>query len=139
MPFVVDASVAGGWLLPDEDNPVAMEIFTRFPDDTALAPDLLLHEVRNLLLMAERRGRIDPANVELALLNFRNLPLELHQAKDDLGIIRLARKHRLTPYDAAYFELAISRQLPLATLDKRLKEAARFEKVELFGDGSDIG
>ena len=45
--------------------------------------------------------------------------------------LRLAIRHELTHYDAAYLELALRRNLPLATLDKDLRRAARAENVKL--------
>jgi predicted nucleic acid-binding protein len=47
--------------------------------------------------------------------------------------LRLAEKHRLTLYDAAYLELALRRRLPLATLDRELRTAAEVEGLELLG------
>ncbi len=44
----------------------------------------------------------------------------------------LARRHRLTIYDAAYLELALRESLPLATLDQALAAAARSEGVEVI-------
>jgi predicted nucleic acid-binding protein len=48
--------------------------------------------------------------------------------------VRLAERHRLTLYDAAYLELALRRSLPLATLDRQLRVAATNEGVQLLGD-----
>ena len=45
----------------------------------------------------------------------------------------LARRHRLTVYDAAYLELAVRERLDLATLDENLAEAARREGVAVIG------
>jgi len=45
----------------------------------------------------------------------------------------LARKHRLTVYDASYLELAQREALPLATLDADLIRAARAENLSLIG------
>jgi predicted nucleic acid-binding protein len=47
--------------------------------------------------------------------------------------LRLAERHQLTLYDAAYLELALRRNLPLATLDEDLRRAVRAEKVKLLG------
>ncbi|HVB15439.1 MAG TPA: type II toxin-antitoxin system VapC family toxin, partial [Stellaceae bacterium] len=55
-------------------------------------------------------------------------------APDENRMIALARKHRLTVYDAAYLELALRRALPLATLDMPLAHAARAEGVPLVGE-----
>jgi predicted nucleic acid-binding protein len=46
----------------------------------------------------------------------------------------LARRHRVTVYDAAYLELALREGLPLATLDAALADAARAEGVALLGE-----
>jgi predicted nucleic acid-binding protein len=45
----------------------------------------------------------------------------------------LARKRKLTVYDAAYLELAKRKALRLATLDRDLEKAAITEGVALFG------
>jgi predicted nucleic acid-binding protein len=50
---------------------------------------------------------------------------------EEAGVLALARKHRLTVYDASYLELAQRETLPLATLDKDLARAARLERVSL--------
>ncbi|WP_426239734.1 PIN domain-containing protein [Pararhizobium sp. DWP1-1-3] len=47
-------------------------------------------------------------------------------------MIGLARAHQLSAYDAAYLALAITEGLPLATLDKKLRQAAAAEAVQLF-------
>ena len=52
---------------------------------------------------------------------------------DEVTIIALARRHRLTVYDAAYLELALREALPLATLDKALAGTAGAEGVSLIG------
>jgi predicted nucleic acid-binding protein len=40
-------------------------------------------------------------------------------------IMPLARKHNLTVYDAAYLELALRQDIPLASIAKRLVEARK--------------
>ena len=130
--FVVDASIAGAWLLPDETNALAEYAMVRMADEDAVAPDLLQHEVRNILLIAERRGRISPDSLHSALARLRAVPLRLVARGDDVEIVRLARQHRLTAYDAAYLALALLEGLPLATLDRRLAEAALAEGIEVM-------
>ena len=61
MPFVLDASVVLAWALPDEKSEVADRIIRRVAEDRVFAPSLLLLEVGNALLQAERSGRIDSA------------------------------------------------------------------------------
>jgi predicted nucleic acid-binding protein len=42
----------------------------------------------------------------------------------------------LSAYDAAYLALALLDRLPLATLDRRLAEAARTEQVTVLAPGA---
>ena len=50
MPFIVDASIAGSWLLPMNTSPEALTALDRLKDDEAFVPALLRFELRNLLL-----------------------------------------------------------------------------------------
>jgi predicted nucleic acid-binding protein len=45
----------------------------------------------------------------------------------------LARRHKLSAYDASYLELAIRLGVPLATLDVDLQKAAKKAGVKRFG------
>jgi predicted nucleic acid-binding protein len=47
-------------------------------------------------------------------------------------LVAAARQSGLTAYDAAYFELALRRNLPLATLDDKLRAAAQRAGIELL-------
>jgi predicted nucleic acid-binding protein len=134
MPFVVDASVAACWLMPDERHPLADAAYARIASDPAITPVLWRFELRNLLLVNERRGRLDSAKTARALRLLRELPITIDSAEDEDTLMELARQHRLTVYDAAYLELALRRGFPLATLDTALASAARAEAVPLVGD-----
>jgi hypothetical protein len=67
MVFVVDASVAAGWFLPDERTENSDALALRMQSEEAIAPDLFWHEARSLLLAALRRGRIPEAAVYMSL------------------------------------------------------------------------
>lgn len=129
MPFVIDASIAASWLLPDEQHPVARAAYNRLTSDDAVAPSLWWLEMRNLFLTNERRGRIDAAMTDRALSLLAALPITLDHAPDGQAVMALARHHRLSAYDAAYLELAQRLNLPLASLDAALLAAARAENV----------
>lgn len=129
MAFVVDASVVAAWFLPDEDGAVADDALARVETQDAFAPDLLSHELRNILLSAERRKRISADDIFAILMRFTSLPVTLSSSADHVSIIRLAQKHALSAYDAAYLSLAISHNAPLATQDRKLAAAAKLENV----------
>jgi predicted nucleic acid-binding protein len=134
MPFVVDASVAACWLLPDESHARADAAYARFPADSALAPGLWWFEMRNIFIARERRGRIDTVRTSRALALLGGLPIQLDHQPDEVALMALARHHGLTVYDAAYLELALRTNAPLATLDEALLRAARSEGVVLVGE-----
>ncbi|WP_245453219.1 type II toxin-antitoxin system VapC family toxin [Aquibium carbonis] len=127
MSFVMDASVILAWILPDEVSERADAIVRSLSVTGAVAPAIWPMEIRNALLSAERRRRIDPATTQelLAILGTHPVAIDNHIDLDRAML--LARNHRLTLYDAAYLELATRRRLPLATLDGRLAAAAAAE------------
>lgn len=131
--FVVDASIVAAWLLPDEDNELAEQARTAMVDSDALAPDLLWHEIRNILVIAERRNRVATDGIANLLTKLRRVPLRIIGVNDDLRIVQLARDHRLSGYDATHLALATAENLPLITLDKKLNEAARAVGLPAFG------
>ncbi len=135
MPFVVDASVAACWFMPDERHPIADAAYRRIAHDPAVAPVLWWYELRNMLIVNERRGRLDAAKTACVLRLLRGLPVGIDADVEEEALLQLARRHRLTVYDAAYLELAVRRGHPLATLDAALSIAARAESVHLIGDG----
>jgi len=127
--FVTDASIVCAWFLPDENSQLANASFARLETQNAFAPTLLLYEVRNTLLIAERRHRIAATYVEESLLRLKRLKLNIVELSDDLVILNLARKHQLSGYDATYLALAVQQRLPLATNDKKLAAAAAREQL----------
>jgi len=132
MSFVVDASVAGSWFLPDEATNATTDLAHRMGEGGAAAPNLLWHEVRNLLIVACRRGRLAPSDLDAHLDSLEALPLRDAGRGDARVIAQLARKRGLTAYDAAYLAAAMTNELPLASLDEALRDAARREGVAIL-------
>jgi predicted nucleic acid-binding protein len=131
MPFVLDASTVLDWALEQEWQRTASTAHRRLQTDAARVPSLWWFEVRNVLVVAERRGRLTEAQTTVFLFGLSRLPILLDHAPEEQTVLALARHHRLTFYDAAYLELAQREALPLATLDAALIRAARAEKVAL--------
>jgi hypothetical protein len=75
MPFVVDASVAACWFMPDERHPIADAAYRRIAHDSAVTPVLWWYELRNMLIVNERRGRLDGAKTARVLRLLRGLPV----------------------------------------------------------------
>jgi predicted nucleic acid-binding protein len=130
---VIDASVLAAWFLDEKRDPRVEAAFDMAARVETRAPNLLYYEIRNALLMGERRKRITEAMSAAFLRDLALLPIRLEPPGDDASLMTLARKQKLTVYDAAYLELAQRERLPLATLDRALEKAAIAEGVALFG------
>lgn len=131
MPFVLDASVAAAWVLQDEDEPAARSALKRIAGDEAVVPALFWFEIRNILLVSERRGRITEALTGKFLRSLSSLPISVDSDPEEGRVLGLARRHRLSVYDAAYLELAQRKSIRLASLDAALLKAASAEKTKL--------
>jgi predicted nucleic acid-binding protein len=130
MAFVLDASIAACWAFQDESHPDADLAFARIRTEEAVVPSLWWFEVRNILIVNERRRRISESATAAFLRDLSRLRIRIDSGPQESAILRLARLHRLSVYDAAYLEVAQRERLPLATLDKTLSAAARVEGVE---------
>jgi predicted nucleic acid-binding protein len=132
--LVLDASATLAWIFADEDNDSAWPIIEGLQQFTAFAPAHYPLEVANGLLTALRRGRLTPDQAAAAVVALATIPIEIDSETPGRildGIWELAARHRLTIYDAAYLDLAIRRQLPLASLDDSLARAASSEGIAL--------
>lgn len=127
MPIVVDSSVAACWALPDEFSELANAVLGLVSEEEMLVPTLFWHELRNILIVNERRGRLDSRQSSIAIEMIGRLRQKIDPDRDGDAVMALARRHGLTAYDAAYLELATRLRLPLATLDNRLAAAAAIE------------
>jgi len=139
--FVLDASITACWAFDDEDHPDARLAFDRMRTEEGVVPSLWWFEVRNILIVNERRRRIAESGTASFLRNLALLRVRADRSPDEIAVLRLARAHRLSVYDAAYLELAQREGLPLATLDADLVRAAAGEGVALVTgvDGGDSG
>jgi len=137
--LILDSSVTLAWVYSDETTEAIREVFGRLQELGAWVPGLWRLEVANILEMGVRRGRHDGAFRDATLADLALLPIRLDPETDRhawSATVRLAERHKLTVYDAAYMELAQRRGLPLATLDTELRSAASAEGVILLGSTS---
>ena len=130
--FVLDASVALAWLLDDEQAPQADNVRARLIRDRAFVPQLWHLEVRNGLIIAERRGRLSATRMNECLEALKWLPIQTDSEAALEMVVSLARLHKLSVYDAVYLELAKRRNAALASLDGALLRAAEEESVRVL-------
>lgn len=132
MAIVVDASIAAAWCFPDERADAAERVLDDLPRLGGVVPAVFRYEICNVLIVNERRGRIDQTDSARFLMRLRDLRLLRDDAHDEETVISLARGHVLSVYDAAYLETALRRGDSLATLDRDLASAATAEGVALI-------
>jgi predicted nucleic acid-binding protein len=126
--LVIDSSAALSWCFEDESSPESDALFERVRDQGGVVPGFWHLEVANVLLQAERRGRITTGDVAMRLELIAELPITTDNettARAWREILALARAEGLTTYDATYLELAVRRGLPLQTKDAALITAAK--------------
>jgi predicted nucleic acid-binding protein len=132
---VVDSSAALAWVLPGEATAATDALLATIGDTGAVVPGLWPLEVANVLWSSERRGRITLAERMQSLGILAELPIQIDDRTAALAFgptSALAAGRDLTIYDACYLELALRLGLPLASLDKRLCQAARAAGVALI-------
>ena len=120
--------MTAAWLFADERTEAALKVFRDVADAGAVVPSLWRLEIANLLRTAERRGRCSAALADALLEQLESLPIAIDRETDTHAwhaTRTLSHEQGLTPYDAAYLELAIRLGLPLATGDRELIAAAQ--------------
>jgi len=133
VPFVVDASVALAWCFEDEANAHTEAVLDLLADDTAIVPSLWELEVSNVLLLGERSRRLTESQTTRFVALLGQLPILVDSASTDMAAaIALGRQYTMTAYDAAYLALAQREGVPLASLDRKLREAAQVSGVRLI-------
>jgi predicted nucleic acid-binding protein len=131
--FVLDASVALVWGLPDEQNAYAERVLREVFHAQVLVPLLWNWEIVNGLLMAVKRNRIQLKDFLQSECLYKRLPLTFCDVDIDRDFLfELCRRENLTAYDGVYLCSAMQKNAPLASLDKKLQQAARNNGVMLF-------
>ena len=135
-PFVADASIAIAWVHPAQASPETDAMLDGLADgDSLVVPALWPLEVANAITVLHRRRKLHAAEAATAMTILRELPVSIDHDAASIAfttLVELASQHNLTIYDAVYLELASRRALPLATNDKRLREAARRSGIDLW-------
>jgi predicted nucleic acid-binding protein len=131
----VDASTALAWCFPDESSDYADAVLVALEGKTILVPSIWPLEIANAVLVGERTKRLRQPEIQrfTALLEGLWLVQDSQTVAEQIGnVVPLAREYGLSAYDAAYLELSIRYEAPIATLDSKLQNAARNARVSLF-------
>jgi predicted nucleic acid-binding protein len=139
MNFVLDNSVTMRWFFGDgkpRELAYAGKVLDAMKKASALVPVTWGLEVANVIAKAEAKGLVTEARGGTFLEMLEGVDIEadtatfLHALTDTL---QLARRYKLSAYDASYLELALRLGIPLATLDKDLQKAAKKAGIKMFG------
>jgi predicted nucleic acid-binding protein len=125
MPFVLDNSVLCAWFIGSQATAYADAVAVRLETDRAIAPGLLRLELANVLRTACKRGRLIARDAQTIVEQIQCLPIEFDLRLPEVAeLLSLALRYDLSSYDAVYLELALRQQLPIATQDAALADAA---------------
>jgi predicted nucleic acid-binding protein len=134
--LIIDCSITMSWCFADEASEQTARIQDRLVAEAALVPGHWFLEVANVLAMAEKRRRISAVDATHFIQLLAKLDIQADEeapARAFDHLLPLCRSHSLTSYDAAYLDLAVRRQLPLASLDDDLRRAAARLGVVVLG------
>ena len=144
MNFVLDASVAMSWLLGEgvaNSRGYALGVLEamKSEDNRAIVPVVWNLEVANVIAKAEQKGLLVEAQSEafLEMLSGLDIDIDIDVDSDTVATalsdtLQIARRYRLSAYDASYMELSLRSGMPLATLDQDLNKAARRAGIKRF-------
>jgi len=134
--LVLDASATLGWILDRPVPPTSSRARSLIASKAlGVVPSLWLQEVANAIVIAERRGRLTAGQVRTLAADLEDLlqVVEVDSVRVRPAVLmEAAQQNFLTAYDATYLELASRRRLPLATVDDKLRDAARRVGVVLI-------
>jgi len=132
MAFVLDASIALGWVVGRQASAYGRRIRLRARREPYHAPALWRLEVVNALRSLERRRAIAAESSDTAVGILARMQPVIHETGLPLSeLLQLARRHDLSAYDAAYLALALELKMPLACGDGALKAALPRAGVKL--------
>ena len=126
--FVLDASVSAGWIFQDQADAYCDGVLGALRTGSCIAPALWKLEMANMLLTAERKGKISRMDSERSVSALKDLPIAIDAEGGEryLDAVRdLGRDYGLSAYDAVYLDTALREGLPLATRHLALAKALR--------------
>jgi predicted nucleic acid-binding protein len=130
--FVIDNSVVMAWCFEDKASYYADAALDYLRNVKAVVPAIWPLEVINVLLVAERKQRINQKDSMHFIHLLSLLPIEVHESYNAalmMDILLLARSHQLSSYDACYLELAVREDIAIVTQDKKMLDAA--EQIQI--------
>jgi predicted nucleic acid-binding protein len=136
--FVLDNSVTMRWFFGDgkpQELAYAGKVLDAMQVVKAFVPMTWGLEVANVIAKAEARALVTEARSGAFLEMLEGVEIEVDAATIAHALadtLQLARRYKLSAYDASYLELALRLGIPLATLDEDMQKAAKKAGVKRF-------
>jgi predicted nucleic acid-binding protein len=131
---VLDNSAAIAMLAPDEqDDAYTRKLLLQTDRVRFIVPVLWRYEFANALRMLQKRNRMGEHEFSRLFEDLDALEIEVvSDAQEPSTLRNISLQHDVTAYDAAYLELALRRNVAIATCDKQLKAAAIAASIEII-------
>jgi len=120
--FVVDASVAVKWVVPEIHSEPARRLLGR--NYTLLVPDFFFAEIANVFWKRVQRGEDNTDDAKVALEAIEAQPLQVYPSLRLMSpAFDMAIQTRRAVYDCVYIALAVECQCQMVTADEKLFNA----------------
>jgi len=137
--FDLDNSVTMRWFFGDgkpQELAYAGKVLDAMKKTSAFVPVTWGLEVANVIAKAEAKALVTEARSGAFLEMLEGVDIEVDTATSAHALsdtLQLARRYKLSAYDASYLELALRQGIALAALDEDLQKAAKKAGVKKFG------
>ncbi|MBI3375064.1 MAG: type II toxin-antitoxin system VapC family toxin [Betaproteobacteria bacterium] len=126
MAFVLDASVAVGWVVAKQATEYSRKVRRMARRDAYHAPALWRLEVANAVRTLVQRESISVEAARTAIDILERIAPVIHTARSEMSeLLELSIRYDLSVYDATYLALALELRLPVACADGRLSKALK--------------
>ncbi len=121
--YIVDASVAVKWFIPEDYSEIALRILEGFKDlrITLYAPDSMKLEFINAIRKYYIRGIITGDLMNSILEEMRKIPINYVEIDWELVVeaLKIAVKNNITVYDAYYIATSQKHNIQVVTADEK--------------------
>jgi len=132
--FILDCSVYISWCLREETIKESSKVLKSIIKNEIIVPSLWAYEVTNVLTISVRRYKLTVAETHSLINDIKLLPIEFDTPtiEDISNIFNIANEQKLSAYDAAYIELALRTNTPIASFDKEVVKVSEKLGIKIF-------
>ena len=132
--FILDCSVYMSWCLNEGTIKASSKILNSITKYGIMAPGLWVYEVTNTLAVSVRKNKLTVSDVHGLMNDIQLLPIEFDKPTTEnmSNIFHIANEYKLSAYDAAYIELALRANIPIASFDKEIVKVSGQLGIKIF-------